>query len=271
MSLTRVKDLDYMLCLMMSDETLSAFCKINRYYYNLNVWSKKIALFKIGKYLHKGRKLDELYYYELKRTVEGDVVKGVFDAIENDRLDLLALLFTHHDLNPNYLFCFDEKYSSYIQGGKYISEIKDASNFCFSFKPSTQIIRRGSYDMWNFLITRGLHALTRNDDYISAIEGKNLNIVKDIVILHKISITAHILMHAIRFYNPEVTLLFLDHIEQEEIDALVTFMKESSIFSKQLYYEYDWITEDNCALQLFLDNVDDKVLRKKMSKNSRKF
>lgn len=270
MSLTGVKDLDYKICLLMDDGTLSAFCKINRYHSDLNVWGRKIALYKIEKYLQKGRKLDEEYYYELKSALQADMVKGVFDAIEKDRLDILALLFIHHDLNPNYLFCFNDKYYSYIQGNKYTSTITNNPNLCFSFLAVSQILARGNYDMWNFLITRHLKPPTSSDDYILAMSGRNLNIIKDLVILYRVPITAHVLMHSLGIGNKEVAILFLDHMEQEEIDALISFMKES--WTKE-YFTYDWITEDNCAIQVFLNIIDDKklhsMIRERMRKNSK--
>ena len=252
MSLTRVKDVDYLICMRLTEKDLRNFCRVNRYYNEIyekdELWKRKI--YELGaKYLIKN--LNKSYFYELYNALKADFVKEIFLAIENDRADILYLIFLKKDIDPNYTFILDKYYPRFNSTCYYSTVVHD-SNQPVIYSPVAMIIKKGSDVMWN-IMKSSKYPLYIESYYILAIAGKNINILKDLLD-YKMEIHSRDLYFALRSYNEEAVILLLKYVKEETIEQLLdTFFMETDPDYLQ------WIKVRNEAFAIFL--LDERVKR----------
>jgi hypothetical protein len=224
MSLTKVKDVDYLICMRLSEKDLKKFCKINKYYRSIytgeELWKRKIYGMGI-KYLMKG--LNKRYYFELYNALKGDFVKQIFLAIHNDRPDILSLVLRKNDINPNFDFVLSKNYTGYEDRSYYCSERYDP-NIPIVYSPIAMIIKKGSDVMWNILKSSKYPLFIEQSYYILAIGSKNLNILKDLLEYSleydNLKPKSYILYFALRSYSEESIELLLEYATESTIEQL---------------------------------------------------
>ena len=253
MSVTRVKDVDYLICMRLSEKDLVSLSRVNKYYREVykgtELWKRKIYALK-GKYLAKP--LNKAYYVELYNSLQSDFVKQIFLAIDNERSDILSLILQKRDINPNCAFILKKEYSGY-EGKCYYSSEKFDPSMPIVYSPITMIIRKGSIEMWNIIKSNKYPLVMQESYYILAIASKNMDILKDLLDF-RLQIHSYVLYFALRSYNTEAIQLLLRYVTEETIEQLLdTFFMESDP-------EYLlWVKVRNDAFATFL--IDERVKR----------
>lgn len=252
MSLTNVKDLDYMLCMQLDEASLLSFCSINKYYYSLYnnefIWRQKLLGYNIPEDL-RSVKLNKKYYFELYNSLHRlDFVTTIFLAICEERSDILFILLREKNINPEYMFTFSKRYSDWITK-KYYSENYNP-NFPYFYYPVSLVIKSGNEKMWSVI-----KPYVNNMDashYILAIVGKNNKILDDII-KFGVPIDNSIIYFSIDSYNVESTLLLLQHMDQNCINSFFNTLIDQNSRSY-----LNWIQNRNLAFEHFIH--DSKVL-----------
>ena len=255
MSVTRVKDVDYLICMRLSEKDLVSLSRVNKYYREIykgtELWKRKIYSLRIEP-KHLNKPLNKTYYQELYNSLKADFVKQIFLAINNERADILSLILQKRDIDPNYDFILNKDYSGYEGRSYHSSEIFDA-NMPIVYSPITMIIKKGSEKMWSILKGCKYELVIEEAYYILAIASKNMNILKDLLD-YKLEVKFYVLYFALRSYNKEAIELLLQYITEETIERLLdTFFMESDPDYLQ------WIKVRNEAFALFL--LDERVKR----------
>ena len=252
MSITRVKDVDYLICMRLGEGDLKNMCRVNKYYREIfekdELWKRKI-LGLGAKYLSKN--LNRTYYYELYNALKEDFVKEIFVAIENDRADILYLIFSKKDINPNYTFVLDNCYPHFESTYYYSTKLHDP-NHPIIYSPVAMIIKKGSDEMWS-IMKSSKYPLYIESYYVLAITSKNMNILKDLLD-YRMNIHSRDLYFALRNHSEEAIKLLLKYVKEETIEQLLdTFFMEPDP-------EYlQWIKVRNEAFAIFLQ--DQRVKR----------
>lgn len=254
MSLTKVRDVDYLICMRLNEKDLVSFCKVNKYYGEIYIqpelWKRKI--YQLGAKFFD-RSLNRSYYFELYNSLKTDFVKEIFLAIHNDRPDILFLILTKKDVDPNRQFVLNNEYTLYSKS--YCScEIYD-NNFPMSYSPIAMIITKRSEVMWNILKCTKYPLLIEDGYYVLAIASKNMNILEDLLETRS-EIKSYILYFALRSYNEEATKLLLKYISVEIIEHV--FDAFFVVIESEPEY-LDWIKVRNNAFTIFL--LDERVKR----------
>lgn len=244
MSLTNVKDLDYLICLYLENEKdLLSFCSSNKYYYSLFnndfIWRKKIDKYDIPNHLIEKNK-NKNYFIELYIALKDpDFVKTIFLAICEERADILFLLFRDKNIDVNYMFTFNKKYAYYFK--TYSSNTLNP-NYPAFYSPISLIIKSGSQKMWDVIKTYVSHF--NESHYILAITSKNINILKDLLEYNSNNVdnvnvnnaNESVLLFSLQSHNVESTELLLDYVNEDCINKF---------FNNLIYKDVDWGEPEN--------------------------
>ena len=248
MSITNVKDIDYMICMTLSETDFLSLSKTNKYHYNLykgeEIWKRK--LYSLNIELDRTR-LGKVYYDELMSILKEDCVTHIFTAINEERIDVLDLLFKKKDLNPNYDFIFG-KFHKKNSTKVYYSTSKFNTNWPVVYSPISLILKTGSYTLWNWL-KNGKYPLEMNKSFfVMAIASKNIEILRDLITY--MAVEDWILYFAIRSYNEEATSLLLKFVNQEITNSILdTMLIENNP------EHLTWIDITNPAFHIFIHDV----------------
>ena len=222
MSITNVKDIDYMICMSLSERDFLTLSKTNKYYHNLykgeEIWKRKLYALNIE--LDRTR-LGKVYYDELISLLSQDFVTHIFNAINEERLDILDLLFKKKDLNPNYDFIFGKFYKK-DSPKVYYSTSKFNTNWPIVYSPISLILKTGSYALWNWLKNSKYPLEMNKSFFVMAIASKNIEVLRDLI--GYMAVEDWILYFAIRSYNEEATSLLLKSVDQEITNSVLDTM-----------------------------------------------
>lgn len=247
MSLTNVKDLDYLLCLQLDEKSLLAFCSVNKYYYSLYnndfIWRQKILRYNIPEE-YRGIKLDKNYYFSLYGALNHtDFVKTIFLAIIEQRADILFLLLREKNIDPQYMFTFSKRYSDNLTNKYYNSEYHKP-NFPYFYFPVSLIIKSGNNKMWNVIKPYVNNINTSH--FILAIVGRSQEILEDLL-KFGVPIDCSTLYFSIDSYNVESTILLLQHVDQNCINSFFNTLMEQNSRSY-----LNWVQNRNLAFDHFI-------------------
>lgn len=250
MSLTNVKDLDYMLFLQLDEESLLSFCSINKYYYTLYnndfIWRQKILGYKIPEEI-RAITLDKKYYFSLYKALKNpDFVKTIFVAICDQRIDILFILLREKNIDPEYMFTFSKRYSDNITKNYYYSENYNP-NFPYFYYPVSLVIKSGNEKMWS--VIKPYINNINTSHYILAIVGKSVRILEDLL-KFGIAIDSSILYFSIDSYNIESTVLLLKHVDQNCINSFFNTLIDQNSRSY-----LNWVQNRNLAFEHFIADI----------------
>jgi len=248
MSLTNVKDLDYLLCLQLeSEKDLLSFCSTNKYYYSLYnndfIWRCKMDKYKIPNELING-KICKTYYSEIYRYLKNnDIVRTVFLSICDNRSDILYLLLKYKNIDPNFTFCFNKNREL---TKAYYSNFHDA-NFPDYYSPISLVIKGGCSKMWNVLKPYIVQSDFNLSHLILSIVGKNIEILKHLLKFCRID--SSILYFSIQSYNLESTKLLLEYVDEYCVNSFFNTMIDQNSRDYLL-----WTENRNSSFEYFLNH-----------------